>query len=221
LGIIFNLSSDGASTTSTIKVTSYYSVIQTVSFTTALPDSQFPESAPSMWISSSEPTSLNLSWSSLAVQISFMEINTYDCSSGKAWPTLISSAYGSGMAMGSGWGSGTEMWASGTGWRSTGQSPNTMSGYSNATSWTHRKSGITIAPTWASDSSPTTVVAKPTTVREFQSSQSLSSTSRISGLIGHATAKPALFNVAVASSVRDMLMVICIVLGLLLLEVGR
>lgn len=221
MGITFNLSPDGASITSTVKVTNYHSVTQTVSSTTAMPDAQLPGSAPSMWISSSEPTPLNPSWSSLAAQTQSMGTDTYDCSSGKAWPTLMSSAYGSGMAMGSGWGSGTGMWASGTGWGSTGQPPNTMSGYPNATSWTHRKSGMTIAPTWAPDSSPTRAVAKPTTVRETQSPQSLSSTSRVSGPIGHATAKPALSNVAVASSVRDMLMVICMVLGLLLLEVGR
>ncbi len=216
LGITFNLSPHGASITSTTKVTSYHSVTQTVSATTALPDSQLLGNAPPTWGSSSEPAPLNPSWSSLAAKTQSTGTKTYEYSSVTAWPTVVSSAYGSGMAMESGWGSGTGMWATGTGWGSTGQPSNTMLGYPNATSWTHRKSGMTIAPTWT-PSDPTT------TVRKSQSPQSLSSTSRVSGAIGHATAKPALSNkaVAVASSVKGMLMATCIIFGLFLLGVGR
>jgi hypothetical protein len=222
LGITFNLSPHGASITSTTKVTSYHSVTQTISATTTLPDSQLLGNAPPTWGSSSEPTPINPSWSSLAAETQSTGTNTYEYSSVTAWPTVVSSAYGSGMAMKSGWGSGTGMWATGTGWGSTGQPSNTMLGYPNATSWTHRKSGMTIAPTWA-PGSPTTAVAKTTTVRKSQSPQSLSSTSRVSGPIGHATAKPALSNetVAVASSVKGMLMATCIIFGLFLLGVGR
>lgn len=221
MGLTVNLGPNDASITSTTQLTRYHSVTQTVSFTTALPDSQLPGNAPPMWGSSSEPIPLNPSWSSLAAETQSMGTNTYDCSSVTAWPTMVSSAYGSGIAMGSGWGSGTGMWATGTGWGSTGQPSNTMLGYPNATSWTHRKSGMTIAPTWA-PGSPTTAVAKPTTVRKSQSPQSLSSTSRVSGPIGYATAKPALSNeaVAFASSVSGTLMAIWMVFGLLRLGVG-
>ncbi len=217
MGLTINLGPNDAGTTSTTQLTSYHSVTQTVSVTTALSDSQLPGNAPSMWGSSSEPIPLNPSRSSFSAETQSTGTNTHDCSSLKAWPTTVS-AYGSGMV----WGSGTGMWATGTGWGSTGQPSNTMLGYPNGTSWTHRKSGMTIAPTWAPDS-PTTAVAKPTTAPTFQSPQSLSSASRISGPIAHATAKPALSNeaVAVASSVRGILMATCMVFVLLLLGVGR
>jgi len=216
VGLTINLGPNDASITSTTQLTTYYSVTQTVSATTALPDSPLPGSVPPMWGSSSEPTSLNPSWSSLATETQSTGTNTYDGSGGEAWPTGMNSAYGSGMAMGSAWGSAPGMWATGTGWGSTGRPSNTMLGYPNATSWTHRKSGMTIAPTWT-PGGPTT------TVRKSQSPQSLSSTSRVSGPIGHATAKPALSNeaVGVASSVKGMLMTTCIIFGLFLLGVGR